>query len=1405
MASGTISTRPQEEGVLSQGRYDDFIQKRLEQTRRQVRLVDAGSGVVLLAAASLLFFLAVAVADHWLFPHGLGFFVRFLLWCVWVGVAGWFAWRSVAPSVMRRINPVFAAQAIEHGRPTLKNSLINFLLLRSHPDDVAPVVYQAMQYRAASDLSRVPVEHAVDHRRLVHLSYLLAGAVVLFALYLAFSPKNPLVSAARVLWPWSSLPAPTRVHIEDVRPGNAVAFQGDRQEIKAHISGLRSGEEVSLLLTTADGQLVDDRVTMARTGDDNLYTIELPQGGGGMQQDTLYRITAGDARTPQFKLEVRIAPTILVDRVDYDYPPYTALPPRTIKGQGDIKALEGTRVTIHATANLPNKDADIDLAGLQSVLMKSSGTQATGDFTLALDSTQNWRPLFDHYQIIFRDTADRKIQHPIQYHIDVDRDYPPEVKIDEPKEESVAVPENGRVKLSVHATDDYGLRRVAFHAECNGKDLGLPVLIDRVAPDKAFTKPYDGDCDFRPAELGLHKGDEVKYWAEAEDNKEPRANHAETARRTIRIVDDQEGSQGEKNQGQQGSGQGQSGGKPQNGNNSAPGKGTPDDKGQGEKAQGEQGAGESANDGSSKGQPSPSGKGGGDKKQGQPQKSSDGGTKGSGKPDKGTTAKDQTASDSKSGEKDDQGSSDGGGPQDKRPLNQEAQAADVIKDSLKDLEKQKQPEQQQSKPEQSGGDPQSGQQPEQKPQDGGPQGGQPQKSGTQGGQPQKSGTQGGQPQNNGTQGGQPQNDQPKNNGGENGTKQGSGGNGQKQGAEQGAQKSQTGSDGKTQEGSNSGNPQSQEKQVGSASGNNASGKQPTPGSEKSGAQGAEKASPKPGSDSQQPGGSSQPKGGEKPGEQRNGSQSSPQNAESQGKNQPKANGSSENTEANSGGSNKPDVKQGGGNQSKESQASGGAKPANEKMPGGKQGGSQSGGASTNAEKKRSGGEGGDNKSQLPTSGEKPGKKEGSSGGNSGNQELPVSSKTGQKPKPEGGNSSGGCQGSQSKPGNKEQNGGSSGAGGEQKPNAGQGEKASSGGGKESSDGTKGSNPGNGAEGDSRQMDPGRSGEGTKESNSGSPAPQTDSGPGEKKAGDSNGTGNKPNDPQSPGNSEKTSDANGQSPGDKKGNGGGGGGGDQSAKKNGKGPAGTHSAGGEDGGSVSNEKGAGATGTKAGEARQATGNTASPRKESGSGGGDKAHVSEQPSSDNSPNPQNNSKSNSGASQPNAGGNQPGQQSSQPSGQQGSNLPTGGSRANGQDPPPPADLSDDAKADEPDLALSNKQVDLALRHLKDEMTKPKSNLMDRLGWTPEEAKKFVDNIEKLRDSAKQPGSNGEAGKKAYDEFLKDLGLRPHGTRVESVKTRAEDVAHVRDAGGMEPPAEYLEQSRDYSKTMAEGNHK
>lgn len=1384
MASGTISTRPPEEAVLAQGRYDDFIEKRLEHTRRQVRLVDVGSGLVLLAAASLFFFLAVAVADHWLFPHGLGFTARLLLWVVWVAVAGWFAWRSVAPSIVRRINPVFAAQAIEHGRPTLKNSLINFLLLRSHPDDVAPVVYRAMEHRAAADLSRVPVEQAVDRHRLVHLCYVLAGAVVLFALYLAFSPKNPLVSAARVLWPWSTLPAPTRVHIEDVQPGNAVAFQGDRQQISARVSGLRSGEEVSLLLSTADGEFTDDHVPMAR-GEDDHYACELPPGTGSLQQDTFYRITAGDATTPQFKLEVHIAPTILVDQVDYDYPPYTGMPHRTVKGQGDVRGLEGTKVTIHATTNLPDKNAEIDLAAVQTRRMKSSGTQAAGDFTLALDPAQNWRPLFDRYQLVFCDPADRKFQHPIQYRIDVDRDNPPEITIVDPKEDAAPVGENGQLKIRVHAMDDFGLRHIALHAECDGRQLDLPVLLDRIVPDKAFTKPYDGDYNFRPAALGLHKGDLVTYWAEAVDNKEPEPNRVETQRRTIRIVDDQAAAQGQQNQGQQGDEQGQHSNQTQQGGN-AKGMSQPGEKGQGDES----------GDGGANGKSSSNGKEGANQKN--DSQDAQGGKSGAKNSQNGQRGKDGTSSDSNNGDKGDSGASDNGG-QEKRPLDPKNQAADAIKDSLKDLKKKQeqskqgtagdnspsnqandsgQQNQNQQNTAQQAANQQAGNQP-----NGGQQNGS-QQTGTQqsANQPNAS-QQGGNQQAANQQTGVQQNA-----GQQNANQQA----GNQQSANQQNAGQPSGNQGANQQnaGQQTGNQQAANQQIG----NQQTANQQTASQQSGNQQTGNRQSSNPQAGNQQPG--NQPTASEQNGKQQTGNQSAENkqqggNSTGQENRQEKAASSSDKSGTNSGQANKPNANQG-GTQGKDSQTSAGAQPAKEKMSGGQLGGSQTAGTPNNNEKNPSGAQGADDHSQSNTNGAKPEKNNSPPGGNSMSQPLPAGSKQGNQPKTESGNASGSSQNSQAKKDKQEQSGGAS-SGGEQQPKPGQGQQPSSGG-KQSANGAKGGDQGNMANGQPRQMEQGKSGEPTRQNSSGAPDSQVDPQRSGNKSGDAQQGVNPSDKSQSPGNSPHDSDSTSETPGDRKGGGGKGGG--QPDKKPGKGSAGSSSAA-DKGGAVSNEKGGDANGNKAGEAMRAGDKTGSQHKEAGSGG-EKPQASGKQTSDNAPKSPNNSSQNAAANQPNSGG-QPGAASQQPASQGGSAFPTGGSRA-GNQPPPPTEDGSQSKPDQVDLEASKKQVDMALRHIKDEMAKPKSELMDRIGWTPEQAKKFVENIEKLRDSANQPGNEGAA--KSYNEFLKDLGLRPHGTRIDSSKAGRNDVSRVRDAGQLAPPAEWDEVSKQYSRTTAGG---
>ena len=122
--------------------------------------------LVTLAVGVLAYLLVVAVIDHWIFSSGLGLGGRILLWAGLVIGAGWYAVRHLLPLLLHPINPVFAAQTIEQGRPAFKNGLINFLFLRrerEHLDrnNLARRVFEGMEIQTAAELSRTPVDTSV--------------------------------------------------------------------------------------------------------------------------------------------------------------------------------------------------------------------------------------------------------------------------------------------------------------------------------------------------------------------------------------------------------------------------------------------------------------------------------------------------------------------------------------------------------------------------------------------------------------------------------------------------------------------------------------------------------------------------------------------------------------------------------------------------------------------------------------------------------------------------------------------------------------------------------------------------------------------------------------------------------------------------------------------------------------------------------------------------------------------------------------------------------------------------------------------------------------------------------------------------------------------------------------------
>lgn len=571
--------------------YDRFIEKQIRRTRQTVKLVDLAYGGLQMLVGVIVLLLAATLIEHWLVTDGLGRVARFVVFSVLIAGCGYFFVRRMWPLVWSRINPVYAAHTIEKGHPTLKNSLVNFLLFRTRREQMPAAVYEALEQQAARGLAHVLLEHTVDRTPLIRLGYVLVGLVVLGAAYAFFSAKHPFATAGRVLAPWANIPPPSRVDIARVDPGTATVTQGETLTVSAEVRDLREGESVHLRYTTADGQQVDAVVPMRQSENGYRYEASLPPPTAkslGLDEDLSYRIEAGDARTVDYKLTVVTAPAIIVRQVEYEYPDYTGYLDQAIQNLGDIRGIEGTRVTIRAEANglIDSAEVDFDSDGRSDLRMQHEGKKATASFVLGLREDRR-TPLHNGYTLRFKNQDGRTNLRPAQYQIDVTPDYSPEVEISAPEERLRDVRLDETVVVSVNARDpDFGLTDVTLIGQSTGRQVFESPLL--VAKDK-HEGQFRGEFRFTPSEHDLKPGDEVQYWATARDNRMPNANEASSSRKTFRIVDpepqqpdpnqlaqrdppknqdpnqqqDQGGENGEQNQpGQQGDGEGQ----PQQGN-----------------------------------------------------------------------------------------------------------------------------------------------------------------------------------------------------------------------------------------------------------------------------------------------------------------------------------------------------------------------------------------------------------------------------------------------------------------------------------------------------------------------------------------------------------------------------------------------------------------------------------------------------------------------------------------------------------------------------------------------------------------------------------------------------------------------------------------------------------------------
>lgn len=515
--------------------FDEYIDIQLRKTGSTIKTTDVMTAVVGALTLVTLYLLVFVICDHWIVPGGFGPVTRGVMLAVVCSIACvWIVFKVIVPW-RRRVSGLYAASTIEKASPALKSSLINLVDISRSGHEVSPEIYQSIERRAALALTHVDVNETVDRRSLLRLSNALLAVVVLFCLYWIFSPKNPGTSLWRAIMPTANVGVATRTEIFNVHPGDKDVLARSQIEVTADIRG-EIPQQTFLYFTTADHKFVDERVDMRleNEGTRKFRCVLTGDNGGGILQNMTYRIVAGDAATRDYKIRVIQPPAATIDSIRLDSPEYTHREAVT-QTTGPIDALEGTRVTLKAHANMALRSASLQFFDDEAATRRAEeipihltdGTKLEVEWKLAIRSDGTYP---HYYRIFCTSTEGESDPSPSLYNLSIRPDLPPGITLRDPKTD-LDLPANAILPLVIEAGDpDFALTYIDLNIEKDGSPV-IPLSIYS-GHDQQIKTTYRWqlkDYQFKPK-------DTITYWLEAKDNRQPIANVSRTPKLRIHIT-----------------------------------------------------------------------------------------------------------------------------------------------------------------------------------------------------------------------------------------------------------------------------------------------------------------------------------------------------------------------------------------------------------------------------------------------------------------------------------------------------------------------------------------------------------------------------------------------------------------------------------------------------------------------------------------------------------------------------------------------------------------------------------------------------------------------------------------------------------------------------------------------------
>jgi collagen type III alpha len=503
-------------------KYDTFVAAQLAKAESRIRTLDLAAGLLGFLAATLAFAVLMAAIDSkWMLS---GSARQTVLW-LYLGGAAVYLYAMVLRPLRRRINPYYAARKVEATLPGAKNSVINWVDL--HDQKLAPAIRSAVGQRAARDLGRADIDSAISGRRAGWAGGLAGAAIVAFLIAFFVLGRGPFFSLlGRTFAPFGTGGIPTRTQLEMIQPegGNAVVTVGRPVTLAVRVGGRlpdpKGPEAVRLLYRYEESEPYQERLLQPeseRAWGTTLSALEVRNG-------FWYRITGGDAHTPEYRISVRATAAVTEFLATYHFRPYVARID-AVSHERDLQALRGTEVRLWARTNRAVKDARLEWEGKDG-LQRKEARLLPGDpqsFQVRMVIEED-----GHYRLAFTSTDGETYIDPARHTVKAIEDKPPEVVLTQPGQD-ISLPANGLLRLQGKADDDIGVKEIVLRSQTDGgtklqarpyrspekmrlADGGYPVHVDYADSfDLAAVKGEDG----KP--VALKAGMELEYWLEAAD------------------------------------------------------------------------------------------------------------------------------------------------------------------------------------------------------------------------------------------------------------------------------------------------------------------------------------------------------------------------------------------------------------------------------------------------------------------------------------------------------------------------------------------------------------------------------------------------------------------------------------------------------------------------------------------------------------------------------------------------------------------------------------------------------------------------------------------------------------------------------------------------------------------------